>query len=303
MFRIGHLSTFYHTSILFLTKKEFMERLGVELRWRLFGTGPAIIDAFDKREIDLAYLGLTPAITGIERGIPIKCIAGGHVEGTVICGLNSLKAYPEIDLKEFFLQFRGKVIGVPAKGSIHDVIIRGYLEESGILHMVEIKNFQWADQIIEAMKKGEVSIAAGTPNLAIAVKRFLGGRILWPPDRLWPYSPSYGILIRTDGPHDDKFIREFIGLHEELCNLLREKPLEASELIASLVGVVDADFIYEAIQLSPRYCASLPEEYISSTLGLMKVMKRLGYINREFSRDEIFDERFIRELHQEKSHY
>jgi NitT/TauT family transport system substrate-binding protein len=83
---IGHLSTFYHTAIILMANEDTDARLGCRIEWRLFGTGPAIVNAFEKGDIDLAYIGLPPAIIGIERGVNIICIAGGHIEGTVIAG-------------------------------------------------------------------------------------------------------------------------------------------------------------------------------------------------------------------------
>ena len=89
--RIGHLSTFYHTAIILMADGKLQEDLGVDVEWRLFGTGPSIIDAFEKGELDIAYVGLPPALIGIDRGVKIKCVAGGHIEGTVICGKEELQ--------------------------------------------------------------------------------------------------------------------------------------------------------------------------------------------------------------------
>ncbi len=41
-----------------------MDTMGAGAEWKLFGTGPAIVDAFKKRELDMAYIGLPPAIIG-----------------------------------------------------------------------------------------------------------------------------------------------------------------------------------------------------------------------------------------------
>ena len=47
--RIGHLSTFYHTAIILMADEKLQEDLGVDVEWRLFGTGPGIVKAFEKR--------------------------------------------------------------------------------------------------------------------------------------------------------------------------------------------------------------------------------------------------------------
>ncbi len=311
MLRIGHLSTLYHTALLFISRQEELEEeLRSPVQWRLYSTGPAIIDAFLRDEIDLAYIGLPPAIIGIEKGLAIKCIAGGHVEGTVIAGTEGFRGYPDITgLSEFFLQFKKQAvqkIGIPGKGSIHDVIIRETLRDCGIDYM-EIVNYPSADLIVEAMKRSELSVAAGTPNLAIAIKEFIGGKILWPPERLWPFNPSYGIVVREEllkaGESIKRLLKEFLHQHEEACNLLRTMPAVVAEEISKVVGVVDKGFVLEVLRVSPRYCAALTEEYISSTLSMAGAMKRLGYIKKDFSRQDIFYEDLIREVHPSEGHY
>jgi NitT/TauT family transport system substrate-binding protein len=169
--RIGHLSTFYHTSILLSAGKNIEKQLGVTVDWKLFGTGPEIINAFLNEELHLAYVGLPPVIIGIDRGIALKCIAGGHVEGTVFCGKKQFKGFPELeDLGDILRQFVNFKIGVPGQGSIHDVILTECLERAGFKNEVKVIRFQWADQILDAMHKGHVSGAVGTPALAIALK-------------------------------------------------------------------------------------------------------------------------------------
>jgi len=303
--RIGYLSTFYHTSVLMTARGIPSGDAGFEAEWRLFGTGPAIVDAFKKRTLDMAYIGLPPSIIGIDSGVVIKCIAGGHVEGTVISGQNRYKGFPEVgSLDEILKQFIGLTIGVPGKGSIHDVILNDVLQRYGLRNDIEVMNFQWADQVLEAMHRREVSATVGTPALAAAVKRFAQGRILYPPWKLWPNNPSYGILAEQTFLERERALAErFLTLHEDAAAFLRNSPCEAAGIIADSVGVVDKALVLDAISISPRYCACITDEYIASTMQFVKVLKRLGYIRREISSGEIFDTSLIHKIHPEKNHY
>jgi NitT/TauT family transport system substrate-binding protein len=303
--RIGHLSTFYHTAILLMADAGTEERLGTGVSWRLFGTGPDIVSAFGRGELDLAYIGLPPAIIGIDRGIQVKCVAGGHVEGTVIAGDGSLKEYPAIEgLGEILGQLKGGKVGVPGRGSIHDVIITECLERLGLRGEVEVCNFPWADLVTEAMARGEVIAVAGTPALAAAVERYARGKILYPPSMLWPDNPSYGIVASAEflgraGPQ----LEGFLALHEQTARYLKASPGEAAARISEYVKVADRDLVLRAIQISPRYCAQLSEEYVSSTMGFVQALGRLGYISRVLSEEEIFEPSFIRKIHPPGSHY
>ncbi|MEW6601066.1 MAG: ABC transporter substrate-binding protein [Nitrospirota bacterium] len=299
--RIGHLSTFYHTSILMTAANT----MGPETEWKLFGTGPAIVHAFEKAEIDLAYIGLPPAIIGIDRGVDIKCVAGGHVEGTVISGGGQFRGFPEIPaLNEILTQFTGLKIGVPGRGSIHDVIISEMLRRYGLDNDIQIINFKWADEILEAIYKGEVSAAVGTPALAVAIKHFAGGKILCPPSKIWPYNPSYGIVVHNAFLDKNReTVMGFLIRHEEASASLRDDPAGAAKIISGHVGIVDQDYVLDVLNVSPRYCACLSDEYISATMEFVRTLHELGYIKRPISSGEIFDKSLIDAVHPERDHY
>jgi NitT/TauT family transport system substrate-binding protein len=303
--RIAHLSTFYHTSILLIARGDAERQLGAGVEWTLYGTGPDIVEAFEGGRWDLAYIGLPPAMIGMARGLRFKCIAGGHVEGTVLAGEAGLRETRSPGgLKEVFLQLRGRRVGVPGRGSIHDVILSDSLEKFGLSGEVEVVNYRWADMITEALARGEVSAAMGTPALAVSLRRYAGGKVLVPPSMLWPSNPSYGIVASEETlKKDPSLVEAFLSLHEEASAVLRERPREAAETIASHVGVVDADFVAETLGLSPRFCAQLTEGYVSSTMEFEAALRRLGYTGRRLEAGDIFDLSLIRRVHPPGDHY
>ncbi len=303
--RIGHLSTFYHTAILLMAEGTVEQQLGIEAEWKLFGTGPAIVNAFERGELDLAYIGLPPAIIGIARGVAIKCVAGGHVEGTVISGKSRYKGFPEInDPGDMLKQFRGLKIGVPGRGSIHDVILTDCLEKYDLKKDIEVINYAWADQVMEAMVRNNISAAVGTPALAVAIKRYADGEVLYPPSRLWPNNPSYGILVHNAFLDDESTIVEnFLKVHEAATAFLRNRPQDAARIISDYVGFIDEEFVLDTLKVSPKYCAQLTGAYIASTMEFAGAQRKLGYISREIAADKIFDTSIIKKIHPEKDHY
>lgn len=303
--RIGHLSTFYHTSHILMARETLERELPVGVEWKLFGTGPAIVDAFERGELDLAYIGLPPAIIGMARGVNIICIAGGHMEGTVMCGREYFQGYPELVLVQDILSsFKGRTIGVPGKGSIHDVILTDCLVSANLQENIRVRNFPWADLVLEAMVKGDIDAAFGTPALAVAVRRYAHGKVLYPPNLLWPGNPSYGVLAHRDFLRDQTVIAEkFLYYHEEACMFLRDNTDEAAKIIARFVGFVDDTFVAETLRLSPRYCAQLSDKYRTSTMLFVEALKRLGYIDRDIREKEIFDTSLINVVHPQGDHY
>lgn len=302
LINIGHLSTVYHTSFI-LMGTDWLSGADINARWHLFASGPDIVNALEKEKLDIGYIGLPPTMIGIDRGVPIICVAGGHVEGTVLIGQEEYMTLSELgNLKSVLAQFRGKVIGSPPKGSIHDVIINSALKEAALTD-ITVKNFAWTDFVLEALVDCEIEAAVGTPPLYVAASRACGAKIIIPPDKLWKDNPSYGIVIRKELVEHPDVVLRFLEAHERASNFIREKPNEAAAIVSDLAGIVDKEFVQESHGVSPKYCAALSDGFVSSTMAFVPVLSDLGYISRQLGEEEIFEHGFIKQVHGDKPHY
>ena len=300
--RIGYLSTVYHTSFI-LKGTGILHDYHVRAEWTLFPSGPDMIHAMQEGSIDIGYIGLPPVIIGIDRGVALRCIAGGQIEGTVLIAGDPVKALQECSgLQDFFSQFQGKAIGCPPRGSIHDVIIHALLEESG-MDDITVTHYPWADFIPDALTRGEIAAAAGTPALAVTARRYAGAKIIMPPSSVWPYNPSYGIVLAGEMPGDKDILFRFLRPHEEACERIRHDPRGCAHLVSAVTGMVDPEFVWEAYRISPKYCAALTGEYIASTMRFVRTLHKTGYIQKTVEQERMFDLSLIAEVHSSPAHY
>lgn len=289
-----------------MTNNNLNEDLKKNLDWSLFGTGPAMIEAFRKGELDIGYMGLPPAIIGIDQEVNIRCVAGGHIEGTVMIGKKNYKNILDSnnDIHETLAQFKGKIIGAPSKGSIHDVIINYYLEKSNLQDEIEVKNYEQAELIALDMKKDLIEGGVGTPALAIFASTLLNSHLIIQPDKLWKNNPSYGVffpenLIRN---HPD-YVIKFLSYHKKASYLIRNSQMEAAEIISNTIKIVDKHYIKSILEISPKYCISLSKGYVDSTMEFVKTLYDLGYIKKSLKILDIFNFEFIKRVHPENEHY
>jgi len=301
--RIGHLPTLYHTSFL-LIGTALLKNNDVAAEWTLFPSGPDLVNAMRDGHLDIGYVGLPPAIIGVDKGAGLVCIAGGHIEGTVMVAGEGVRTVDECrSMAAFLSQFSGKAIGCPPRGSIHDVIVNDLLKKYHIEN-VRVNNYAWADLLPDALAEAEIAAAAGTPALAVVARRYYGAHMVMPPARLWPFNPSYGIVaMRDDLARHEEVLRRFLVAHEMACEMIRHHPRKCAQIVARTIGVVDAGFVAEAYQISPKYCASLPPEYVLSTMKFVNALEALGYISRRSSETDIFDASLINEVHTAPPHY
>ena len=106
-------------------------------------------------------------------------------------------------------------------------------------------------------------------------------------------------MIRENLLGDTELLKVFLQTHEKACNFLREKPQDAAELLAKESKAVNRNFILNTLSISPKYCASLPAEYLASTIEFVPVLKEMGYLKRSLLQEDIFDLSFIEAIHPE----
>lgn len=303
---IGHLTTCYHSNFILMQDDDLKTRLNTEIEWKMFGTGPEMVAAFRNNELDIGYMGLPPAIIGIEKGVKIRCVAGGHVEGTIMCAKKKYKDDIQLDnnLREVLSQFKGSAIGVPAKGSIHDVILSFFIEKYNLQNEIEIIHYQQPEIIALDMKKNKLEGGVGTPCLAVFAETLLESRLVIRADNLWDNNPSYGVFFHEDLIEKyPNYVLEFLALHKKSATLIRQSPDVAAKIIAETVEMTTKEYIKKILSISPKYCIALSNGYVTSTMEFVEALHRLGYIKRKLEIEDIFNFRFVEKIHPENHHY
>lgn len=303
---IGHLSTAYHTNFILMACRDLEINLSHELNWIFFGTGPLMVDAFREGKLDIGYMGLPPAIIGIDKGVPIKCVAGGHVEGTLMVAKKNYKNSYDFNsnIEKILIQFEGKSIGVPSKGSIHDVILNFYLKKYNLDKKIDVKHYKQAEYIALDMKRGKLEGGVGTPALAVFTSTIVDSHIIIPPDILWENNPSYGIFCHESIiENQPEIILDFLTNHKDASYLLRNSPSRAAERISETFKIINKNYAKSILEISPKYCIALSEGYIKATMQFVNSLHELEYINKNLTVKDIFTYEFIKKIHPEADHY
>lgn len=305
---IGHLSTAYHTNWILIGNNDLENDLNLKVNWFLFGTGPLMVEAFKEGKLDIGYMGLPPGIIGIDNGVPIKCVAGGHVEGTIMIGKKNHKPITELndDIHETLIQFKGHTIGTPSVGSIHDAILNFYLEQYNLKDDIKVKNYKQAEFIAVDMEKGLLEGGVGTPALAVFAKTILDSHLIIPAHYLLANNPSYGIFFHEDLIENyPEMVIKFLQHHKKASYMLRESQDKAAEIISKTFAILNNNKQYAkaVLEISPKYCIALSEGYLKSTEGFINTMFKLGYIKEKLTSEKIYNFKFVKEVHPEVHHY
>ena len=188
--RLGYFANVTHAQALVgLANGEFEKRLGAEVKFvpKLFGSGPAAIEALLADEVDMTYVGPSPAINGFIRseGRALRVIAGAVQGGAVFVRRSDVILNP--NHKE---DFSGKRFASPQIGNTQDISLRTYLAQMGYLTKerggtVEVLPMANADILTLFLRKQLDGAWVPEPWGAILVHR-AQGVILVDERDLWP---------------------------------------------------------------------------------------------------------------------
>ncbi|MHA1758004.1 MAG: ABC transporter substrate-binding protein, partial [Promethearchaeota archaeon] len=117
-------------------------------------------------------------------------------------------------------------------------------------------------------------------------------------------NPSYGIFFHENLINNQPEIVEKFLVHDKkaVC-LIRKAPTRAAKMISQIFKIIDEEHVQSILQISPKFCVALPNEYVNSTMQFVKVLHDLNYIKHDLEISDIFDFRFIKKVHPEKHHY
>lgn len=146
--RVGYLPNITHTQALVgLADGTFQEELGdITIEPYTFNAGPAEIEALFAGQIDLAYIGPSPALNAFvqSEGEAIRMISGSMFGGAAFVVQPELAAAYREQGDSAFVD---KIFASPQQGNTQDVALRTYFQNKGMLDQVTISPMTNADQI------------------------------------------------------------------------------------------------------------------------------------------------------------
>jgi len=158
--RIGYLPITDAAPLLLADANGGFRDRGLEAEARLFRSWPAIVEAFQARQIDVAHL-LMPAAVNLRfaQEFPVKVVAWNHVNGSALTVANHIDAVEAL---------AGQTIAVPFWYSIHNIALQILLRKHGLRPVLQGK--------ASASEKTVKLVVMGPPDMppALANGRIAG---------------------------------------------------------------------------------------------------------------------------------
>ncbi len=200
--RLGYFPNITHAPALIGVKDgTFEQELGdlVKLETRTFNAGPSVIEALFAKQIDISFVGPSPAINGYmqSNGEALRVISGSTSGGALLIVRPAANIATAKD-------FANKKIATPQLGNTQDVALRSWLKENGLKAKEQGGNVTvLATENATALtlfQKGDIDGAWVPEPWATRLMQQAGGKIFLDEKSLWPGGrfATTQIVVRTD---------------------------------------------------------------------------------------------------------
>ncbi|HEX7381938.1 MAG TPA: ABC transporter substrate-binding protein [Nevskiaceae bacterium] len=266
-----------------------------------FQDGPAIVQALLAGQLDVAYVGIGPAMVARTKGADIRIVASNIVDQINLLALGDLAPYfADGEPATAFARFaaakgRKPVITTFARGSTPAAVLEHWLKDVAHVDPASYRIvYQGAAQAQQALLVGAVDAATvPEPAASIVMARRPGAKIVVPGSRMFPDQPGAVLVVRQRLiDRDPTYVQELVDAQVAATRLLNEQPQKVLPAVQKYVGGgrLPANVVLAALRRS--HFEANPHRILASTQRMRDFQVQTGVLKGKLDVTRLFDTRF-----------
>ena len=276
---IGYLPSDHDAALFVADAQGKFQENGINTKLVQFNNGGDLMTAMASGEVDVGYVGITPVLSSIANGVPVKVISAAQTEGSGIVVAKNSGIDDVTDLT-------GKKIATPGEASIQHMLLTYYLKENG-MDISDLKvSAMKVPSMNDALKTNKIDgMITFEPYVSIAEKN--GAKVLAGSQDILPDHPCC-VVVASDKyienhPNETKKILE---IHENATEFINKNTDEAAGM---LPNDIVSDVEVEKMSMSSfPFISGLNESYRQDVMDFMDLEVDLGVLKEPLSQDKIF---------------
>ncbi|MNR82312.1 alkanesulfonate transporter substrate-binding subunit [compost metagenome] len=269
-----------------------------------FQSGPALVQALLAGQLDIAYVGIGPALVASAKGADIKVVASNIVEQVSFVAMGNLAPYfASGDAATAFARFakdhgRQPVIASYPRGAVPEAALQYWLRKRAKVDPASFKLiYQGEAQIQQALLTGAIDGAAILePTVTTVLSKAPKARVVARGSELFPHQPGAVLLVREKLIREQpELVKSLVKAHIAATKLLETNPAQAAPFVQKYVGGgrLDLALVEKAIRNSKGQFTANPNTIIPATLVLQKFQAETGTLEGPAAdATKLFDTRF-----------
>ena len=283
--KIGYLPSDHDAALFVADAQGLYKDKGIKTELVQFNNGGDLMTAMASGDVDVGYVGISPVLSSVSAGVPVKVISAAQTEGSGILVTKDSNIASAADLA-------GKTVATPGDASIQHVLLAAYLKANGMS----------LDDLNEsAMKVPSINDALKTGNLpaAITFQPYVSlGETddnineLVDSSEIMPGHPCCVVVASDDFIKNHKdTAKDIVAIHKEATDFINKniKDGKTDEVVKLLPEDIVADPAAEATSLeSFPFISGLDDSYKANVDAFQQLEVDLGILNKTISHDDLY---------------
>lgn len=253
-----------------------------------FSTGSPEMQAMLAGDLDVAYVGAAPFVSSLDKGLDAKIVAGVQTQGS------SLVLRPQLaENYESPMDLQGLKIATFPPGTIQDTILRNWLNDNGLDpdNDVDIVDMGSGDAI-SAISAGRVD-GVFLPHPAPSIIESEGsGQSVVESGQMWEEHACCVLVVSGDLIRNNPEItREIVRTHIQATQYNEDHMDEAAQTFSNYTGWEESQVKKSLDEWDGEWIAD-PKIITDSTVNYAQLQYELGYIDKELTKEDMFDTSF-----------
>ena len=234
-------------------------------------------------KVDVGYVGISPVLSSIEKGVPVKIISSAQTEGSGIIVSDNSGISSAADLES-------KKVATPGEASIQYVLLNYYLSQNGI---------DISDVKVSAMKTPSINDAINTNTLdaGVTFQPFVssseasGHRVLVTSNDILPNHPCCVVVASQDLiDKNPDTVKTIVKIHENATKFINDNVESNPSAVVDLLPddiVSNKDVEANSLASFP-FISGLDDDFKDSVDSFMDLEVELGLLKNTISRENLY---------------
>ena len=283
--KIGYLPSDHDAALFVADAQGLYKDKGINTELVQFNNGGDLMTAMASGDVDVGYVGISPVLSSVAAGVPVKVISSAQIEGSGILVTKDSNIADAQDLD-------GKTVATPGDASIQHVLLAAYLKANG-MSLDDVKESAMkVPSINDALKTGNLPAAITfQPYVSLGVTDDNIDELVDSAD-IVPGHPCCVVAASDDFlKNNEQTAKDIVAIHKEATKFINDN-VEAGttdEVVKLLPKdiVADADAEADSLESFP-FVYGLDNEYKANVDVFQNMEVDLGILNETISHEDLY---------------
>lgn len=280
---IGYLPSDHDSALFVADQQGLYKEKGIETELVQFNNGGDLMTAMASGKVDVGYVGISPVLSSVEKGVPVKIISAAQNEGSGVIVSSNSGINSAADLN-------GKNVATPGEASIQYVLLNILLKNNGLSIDKVNASAMKTPSINDAIKSNTID-AGVTFQPFVSSSEADGNKVLMNSSQISPNHPCCVVVASQDLiDKNPDLVKNITAIHENATNYINSNVQNNASSVVKLLpkDIVSNEDVEAKSLASFPFLSGLNDTYKANVDAFMKVEVDLGILNSTIPHDKLY---------------